>query len=63
MYRNKRQHTNCNLEIYRHKSQIRNAQHIQHNKYTNANNNNQWFEIQEHINTNGETKYKLGNIM
>jgi hypothetical protein len=45
MYRNKRQHANYNFEIYRHKSQIRNAQHIQHNKYINANNNNQWFEI------------------
>lgn len=45
MYRNKRQHANYNFEIYRHKSQIRNAQHIQYNKYINANNNNQWFEI------------------
>jgi hypothetical protein len=45
MYRNKRQHTNYNLKIDRHKSQIKNAQHIQHNKYKNANNNNQWFEI------------------
>ncbi len=45
MYRNQRQHTNYNFEIYTHKSQIRNAQHIQHNKYINANNNNQWFEI------------------